>query len=165
MPSMRFSASISILVLLACCSQPSQEARDYAEFIKQRNDRLGQALILHGRLLESFSANKDVLSSDDFIAAEEILEQKLSAAGTVAELKGLSLPSEDREIAELHRLFVDTATYLHASVNSVADGGYSLLYFIKAEKQWDAARDSYLKFSKRLFSLVGEPPPIANTDG
>ena len=155
---MRLSA-LTLVLLLAACSPSKQEAKGYAEFIKPRNDQLGQALILHGRLLESFSANSGVLDSEDFIAAEEMLELKLESIGTARQLKALALPSAAPEIEKLHAIFVEAASYLRASVDSITDGGYAPLYFVKAEKQWDAARDSYLKFSKLLFALSGEPMP------
>ncbi len=152
----RILISVLLTLSVAGCAVPEQETLEYAELIKERNKQLGQALILHGRLLESFVTNDKVLDSEDFIAAEDILEEKLAAVGSITKLQALPLPSKRREIVDLHENFIEAAGYLRASVNSVTEGGYAPLYFVRAEKQWEEARRLYLQFSKRLFAMSGE---------
>ena len=150
---------------LVGCSANQEDANQYAEFIKDRNNSLGQAIILHGRLLEGFSVNKQVLDSDDFIAAEQILEDKLVQVGNSQELKALELPADSKAVRELHRLFMEANSYLRSSVQSVTDGGYAPQFYLKAEQEWDASREAYLKFSRRLSKMSGqELTPQKNTE-
>jgi len=147
---------ILAFVVLTGCSSNREAALEYAEFIKDKNTTLGQAIILHGRLLESFSVNGDIIDTDDFIAAEQILEDKLAQIGTVAEMTQLPLPSDNKAVKKAHAIFIKANAYLRDSVKTVTFSGYSSTHYLKAEQEWDEARDFYLKFSRTLSKLSGK---------
>lgn len=149
--------------LTACSNDqiPSEDAASYENQIDQRYKLLGQAIILQGRLLESFNFDSTVLDKRQFIDAEEILGEHLNKIGTVDVIEAIPLAHEN--LQPIHKRFADAVYFIHESAKAVDEGAYTTESVLVAEESWKRARHSYVDFTERWLVATGrdgDVPPI-----
>ena len=93
---------ILLLSVISCEEKISEgDIDNYKKVMDIRLGHLGNALIMQGRLLESYNLSSFRADEDHFKEAEEIIKGHLAKLGRPDELKKLDIPNKTR-IKNLH---------------------------------------------------------------
>ena len=138
----------------------SSEAMQYNEWIAERSNLLGQAIILQGRLLEGFMVNKDVLDEEQFIEAEELLADKLEQLSDSEPLPASLSSSES--LKALHGKFRNCVSSISRSAQIVDEEAYVSRAVRVAELAWDDARQCFIEWTETLLRATGQENQIAS---
>ena len=148
-----------VSIVLVSCGGPSfEEATAYNERIKEKHRLLGEALVVHGQLLERSTVDEKAVDEGLFRRGEEILFHYVDSLGSSESVRRLPLPSES--LRDLHNQFADTVFYLTESVRVVDEGAYSFSSIMAAESLWLEARQGYLDFTSQLLTLTGKEDQV-----
>ena len=154
------AGAMAIILLIAACDDGASraEAQKYENFIREKHELLGRAIILQGRLIESFNVNDNILEDVDFMDAEGYLEDILEKIGPAEDIEAMTLPTANQELHKLHRQLADAVYYLRACNRSLEDSAYTSTGF--AEAAWDKARVAFGDFTRELvLRTTGEELP------
>ena len=78
----QITAALIVLLVGACDAETSKaDIEQYNALIAEKHDLLGRAIILQGRLIESFNMSNDILDDVKFMDAEGYLEELLERIG------------------------------------------------------------------------------------
>lgn len=114
---------------------------------------LGQAIILQGRLLESFMINADVLDEGQFRDAEVILSDHIAKLHERQKLtKELA---NSQKIKDMDAHFERCVGHISESVRIVDEEAYVARAVRFSEFEWDEARTCYLAFTEQLLYALG----------
>ena len=141
----------------------SSEAMQYNEWIAERANLLGQAIILQGRLLEGFMVNKDVLDEAQFIDAEQLLADKLEQLSDTEPLPAFLGSSQS--LTALHGRFEMCVSSISRSARVVDEEAYVSRAVRVSELAWDDARQCFIEWTETLLRATGQESQIASDTG
>ena len=141
----------------------SDEAVQYNEWIAERSNLLGQAIILQGRLLEGFMVNKDVLDEAQFIDAEQLLADKLEQLRDTEPLPASLRSSES--LQALQTRFERCVSSIRRSAQIVDEEAYVSRAVRVSELAWDDARQCFIEWTETLLRATGQESRIASDNG
>ncbi len=155
----QITAAMLVLLVGACDQGPSKaDIEQYNALIAEKHDLLGRAIILQGRLIESFNMNNDILEDTKFMDAEGYLEDLLERIGTTEAIEAMPLPSDDTDLQKLHRQLADAVHFLRECYRSLEDSAFGRIGY--AEAAWFKSRSAFAGFTKDLvYQTTGEELP------
>ena len=155
----KITAALLVFLIGACDQGPSKaDIEQYNALIGEKHDLLGRAIILQGRLIESFNMNNDVLEDIKFMDAEGYLEELLERIGTTEDIEAMPLPSDDTDLQKLHRQLADSVHFLRECNRSLEDSAFGNISY--AEAAWFKSRSAFGNFTKDLvYQTTGEELP------
>ncbi len=155
----QITAALIVLLVTACDTEASKaDIEQYNALIAEKHDLLGRAIILQGRLIESFNMNDEVIDDVKFMDAEGYLEELLERIGTVETIEAMPLPSQASDLQELHRQLADAVHFLRACYDALEDSAFGNISY--AETAWFKSRNAFGHFTKELvFRTTGEELP------
>ena len=149
-----------LLSIISCEEKISEEDIDnYKKIMDIRLGHLGNALIMQGRLLESYNLSSFRADEDHFKEAEEIIKGHLANLGRPDELKELNIPNKTK-IKDLHQLIVESSRLMISAMNTLEDQawlGGSVGY---AEVAVDRARYNFQTVIKDIYKPQESVKPI-----
>ena len=148
------------ILLFSCENKLSQEEIDsYKQVMDVRLGHLGNAIIMQGRLLDSFNLNNARADEDHFKEAEELIKQHLANLGLPDELEKLRIPNS-KKIKELHNSIVEASELLLSAVNMLEDQAWLGGSVSFAEASLDKARFNFQTVVKAVYNPEGSVKPI-----
>ena len=149
---------VTVVAVSACGGPSSEEASAYQALIKEKHRLLGEAMVVHGQLLERFAVDDKVLDEGLFRRGEEMVFHFMDSLGSPESIRRLPLP--DPSLRSLHEQFTDTVSHLSESVRLVDEGAYTPRAVFAADIEWNKARQGYLDFTSELLTLTGQEDEV-----
>ena len=151
-----FTFLISVFVIFSCEEKISEnDLNEYKELMDIRLGHLRNAIIMQGRLIDSFNLSNERADEDHFKEAEEIIKGHLESFGRPRELRKLKIPDSSK-IKQIHNSLIEASQLLISASNTLEDNawlGGSVSY---AEYNLDAARVNFQKAVKIIYTLKPE---------
>ena len=157
-----FTLVISMFLINACEDKLSKEDIDsYKKVMDIRLGHLGNAIIMQGRLLDSFNLSNARADEDHFKEAEELIKGHLSKLGLPDELDKLNIPNS-KKIRELHQSIIESSELLLSAVNMLEDQAWLGGSVSFAEASLDKARFNFQTVVKAVYKPDGEVKPVTD---
>ena len=139
--------------LISCEENISSEDLDiYKNLMDVRLGHLGNAIIMQGRLLDSFNLSNERADEDHFKEAEELVKGNLELFGRPDELKKLPIPSSGK-LKKIHSSLIEASELLIQASNALEDNawlGGSVSY---AERNLEIARVNFQTAIKEIYAI------------
>ena len=101
--------------LFSCEEKISKnDLEEYKSMMDIRLGHLGNAIIMQGRLLDSFNLSNERADEDHFKEAEELVKSNLESFGRSDELRNLKIPNS-RKLREIHNSLIEASELLNIS--------------------------------------------------
>ncbi len=151
---------IKLFVLLVCsffvlsCDQKisEEDLNSYKSIMDVRLGHLGNAIIIQGRLLDTFNLRNDRADEDHFKEAEELVKGNLELFGRPDDLKKLPIPSSNK-LKQIHSSLIEASELLIQASNALEDNawlGGSVSY---AERNLEIARVNFQTAIKEIYAI------------
>ncbi|MBC6444155.1 MAG: hypothetical protein GDA50_01810 [Alphaproteobacteria bacterium GM202ARS2] len=154
----RLCACVVALLVAGCGGPSDDEVSAYHALIKEKHRLLGEAMVVHGQLLERFAVDETVLDEGLFRRGEEMVFHFMDSLGAPESIGRLPLPAES--LRPLHEQFTQTVAHLSKSVRLVDEGAYTPRAVFEADLEWNKARQGYLAFTSELLTLTGREDEV-----
>ena len=149
----KFFIFLFLFVISSCEEKISQSDLDeYKEVMDIRLGHLGNAIIMQGRLLDSFNLSNERADEDHFKEAEELVKGNLELFGRPDELKKLPIPSSGK-LKKIHNSLIEASELLIQASNALEDNawlGGSVSY---AERNLEIARVNFQTAIKEIYAI------------
>ena len=151
---------VMFLFVLSCEEKLSEEdISDYKKLMDIRLGHLGNALIMQGRLLDSYNLSSFRADEDHFKEAEEIIKGHLESLGRPDELKKLDIPNNVK-IRNLHQLIIESSELMISAMNTLEDQAWIGGSVGFAEVAVDKARYNFQTVIKDIYKPKEDVKPI-----
>lgn len=152
---------LCLVMFISSCEEKlsEEDVKSYKEIMDIRLGHLGNAIIMQGRLLDSFNLSNARADEDHFKEAEELIKGHLSNLGSPVELKSLDIPNV-KKIREMHSSIIEASETMISAINMLEDQawlGGSVGY---AESATEKARFNFQKVVKTIYNLSENVKPI-----
>jgi len=155
-----FAFIITCLFVSSCEEKLSQEDIDsYKKIMDVRLGHLGNAIIMQGRLLDSFNLSNQRADENHFKEAEELIKQHLLKLGLPDDLEKLQIPNSN-EIKKLHNSVIEASELLISAVNTLEDQAWLGGSVSFAEGSLEKARFNFQTVVKTIYKPKEEVKPI-----
>ena len=149
----KFFIFLFLFVVSSCEEKISQSDLDeYKEVMDIRLGHLGNAIIMQGRLLDSFNLSNERADEDHFKEAEELIKSNLKSFGRSDELKKLKIPNSGK-LREIHYSLIEASELLIASGNALEDNAWLGGSVSFAERNLETARVTFQKAIKTVYAI------------
>ena len=124
-----------------------------------RLGHLGNALIMQGRLLDSYNLSSNRADENHFKEAEELIKDHLKKLGGPGELKKLSIPNS-KEIKSLHQSIIESSELMISAMNTLEDQAWLGGSVGFAESAVDKARFNFQNVVKVIYQPKTPVKPL-----
>ena len=105
------------------------------------------AIIMQGRLLDSYNLSNERADEDHFKEAEELVKENLKSFGRSDELRNLKIPNSNK-LREIHNSLIEASELLISAGNALEDNAWLGGSVSFAERNLDTARVAFQKAVK-----------------
>ena len=150
----RFISIISVLFIITSCEESISEGdlNEYKTIMDVRLGHLGNAIIMQGRLLDSFNLSNERSDEDHFKEAEELVKGHIEAFGRPDDLKNLKIPNS-RKLQEVHKSLIEASELLISATNALEDNAWLGGSVSFAERNLDLARFNFQNAVKIVYDI------------
>ena len=139
--------------LFSCEEKISKnDLEEYKSMMDIRLGHLGNAIIMQGRLLDSFNLSNERADEDHFKEAEELVKSNLESFGRSDELRNLKIPNS-RKLREIHNSLIEASELLISAGNALEDNAWLGGSVSFAERNLDTARVAFQKAVKVVYAI------------
>ena len=139
--------------LFSCEEKISKnDLEEYKSMMDIRLGHLGNAIIMQGRLLDSFNLSNERADEDHFKEAEELVKSNLESFGRSDELRNLKIPNS-RKLREIHNSLIEASELLISAGNALVDNAWLGGSVSFAERNLDTARVAFQKAVKVVYAI------------
>jgi len=144
------------LILMSCEEKISESDLDaYKELMDIRMGHLGNAIIMQGRLLDSFNLSNARADEDHFKEAEELIKGHLESFGRPDDLRKINIPNSSK-LRNIHDSLIEASELLISASNALEDNAWLGGSVSFAERNLDSARFNFQKAVKVIYKLGDE---------
>ena len=136
-----------------------QDIDGYKQVMDIRLGHLGNAIIMQGRLLDSYNLNSFRADEDHFKEAEEIIKTHLQKLGRPDELEKLNIPNS-RKIKELHASIIESSELMVSAMSMLEDQAWLGGSVSFAESSVDKARFNFQNVIKAIYKPERDVKPL-----
>ena len=157
----KYIFSFALLLSIISCEEKISDGdiENYKKIMDIRLGHLGNALIMQGRLLESYNLSSFRADEDHFKEAEEIIKGHLAKLGRPDELKKLNIPNLTK-IRNLHQLIVESSELMISAMNTLEDQAWMGGSVSFAEVAVDKARYNFQTVIKDIYKPEEDVKPV-----
>ena len=160
-----YKLKIFFLSVLFCfsisCEQKlsNEDIENYKKVMDIRLGHLGNALIMQGRLLDSYNLSSFRADENHFKEAEELIKDHLKKLGGPGELKKLNIPNS-QEIKSLHKSIIESSELMISAMNTLEDQAWLGGSVGFAEAAVDKARFNFQNVVKVIYKPKESVKPL-----
>ena len=149
-----------ILLFIGCEEKLTEsDINQYKQIMDIRLGHLGNAIIMQGRLLDSYNLNNFRADEDHFKEAEELIKGHLSKLGRPDELKSLRIPNS-KTMRNLHENVVDASELMITAISTLEDQAWLGGSVSFAEASLEDARYKFQVVVKEIYELDEDVKPV-----
>jgi hypothetical protein len=131
-----------------------KEVDDYATRITERQNALGETLVLLGRVIEITLVNRRVVGTGPFWDAVDKIDAFIEEKAGEDALEEILTGLEGKDIREVHGMFILSIRSLKKADAMVRRADYQ--FSPQAQEAWDESRLSFLSFTDELKALMAK---------
>ena len=155
--NIKFLFSIILSLFLFSCEEKisKDDLEEYKNLMDIRLGHLGNAIIIQGRLLDSYNLSAERADEDHFKEAEELVKDNLKSFGRSDELRNLQIPNS-KKLREIHNSLIEVSELLISAGNALEDNAWLGGSVSFAERNLETARVAFQKAVKTVYAIQDE---------